>query len=118
MKTQMNMNSTIELRDSAAIANLRRNLKGPVSLPGDADYERGRRVWNGRVDKRPAVIVRCRSDEDVAEAVNFAREHDLEVSIRGGGHNVAGLAVTEGGLMIDLSQPTGIEGDAERSRRL
>src|SRR4029450_2218020 len=75
-----------------------------VTPPGDAGYEGIRRVWNGMVDKRPALIVHCAGAADVIGAVTFARDHDLLVSVRAGGHNIAGKAVAEGGLMIDLAR--------------
>jgi len=86
--------------------------------PGDADYDVARRVYNGLVDKRPALIARCQAVTDIAAAVDLARERDLEISVRGGGHGVAGHAVTDGGLMIDLSLMKAIEVDpiARRAR--
>jgi FAD/FMN-containing dehydrogenase len=83
-------------------------LRGSVVGPGDADYEEVRRVRNGLIDRRPGLIVRCSGTADVVAAVNFAREHDLLVSIRGGGHNVAGNAVNDDGLVIDLSEMRGV----------
>ena len=82
---------------------LRRSISGPVLAPGEADYDEVRSIHNGLIDKRPSIIARCTSAADVAEAVNLARSSGLEISVRGGGHNVAGKAVTDGGLMIDLS---------------
>ncbi len=82
--------------------------------PGDAGYDAARAVHNGLIDRRPAVIVRCRTTSDVVAALAFARRGGLEVSVRGGGHNVAGRAVTDGGVMIDLAEMKGIDG---RSRR-
>jgi FAD/FMN-containing dehydrogenase len=84
---------------------------GQVVQPGDAAYDEVRRVHNGLVDKRPALIARCAGTADVVAAVNAARMHGWEVSVRGGGHNVAGTAVTDGGLMIDLSAMKGIHVD-------
>jgi FAD/FMN-containing dehydrogenase len=78
-------------------------FSGVLLRPGDDGYEEARRVHNGLIDKRPALIARCRGTADIAEALRFAQESGLEVSIRGGGHNVAGRAVTDGGVMIDLS---------------
>jgi len=89
-------------------------LTAPVLRPGDAGYDEARSVHNGLIDKRPGAIVRARSAADVSEAVNLAREHGLELSVRGGGHNVSGLAVTDGGLMIDLSALKAIDVDPER----
>jgi FAD/FMN-containing dehydrogenase len=79
--------------------------------PTDAGYDRARRVYNGLIDKRPSLIARCEGVVDIAAAVRLARERDLEVSVRGGGHGVAGRAVTDGGLMIDLSMLKGIDVD-------
>jgi len=78
-------------------------IRGEVLRPGDPGYDEARRIHNGMIDKRPAMIVRCRTAEDVAGAIATARASGLEISVRGGGHNVAGRAVCEGGLMIDLS---------------
>ena len=89
--------------DGAHIDSLCERISGAVLRPNDPEYEEARRIHNGLVDRKPALIVRCRTAADVAAAVGFARRADLEISIRGGGHNVAGRAVTEGGLMIDLS---------------
>ena len=90
-------------------------VSGPVLAPEDAGYDAARAVHNGLVDRRPAVIVRCRTTDDVVEALALARREGLEVSIRGGGHNVAGRAVTDGGVMIDLAELKGIAIDPERA---
>jgi FAD/FMN-containing dehydrogenase len=89
--------------DSASIDALRAQLGGMVFLPGEPEHDASRRIWNAMIDKRPALIVRPSGVADIRHAVLFAREHQLPVSIKGGGHNVAGHAVTEGGLMLDLS---------------
>jgi hypothetical protein len=89
--------------DDQAVQQLRAELRGPVLGEGDAGYDATRRIWNGLIDRRPALIVRCHGVADVVDALRFARQHDLRLSVRGGGHNVAGNAVCEGGLMIDLS---------------
>jgi FAD/FMN-containing dehydrogenase len=86
-------------------------LRGPLLRAGDAGYDEARRVWNGLIDHRPTLIARCAGAADVVAAVEFAREHGLLVSIRGGGHNVAGKAVCNGGLMIDLSRMKAIRVD-------
>src|SRR6185436_2372346 len=87
------------------------SVSGSVLLPHDDGYEEARRVQNGLIDRRPAVIVRCAGATDIAEAVKLARSSGLEISVRGGGHNVAGRAVAEGGLMIDLAPMKGIHVD-------
>jgi FAD/FMN-containing dehydrogenase len=91
-----------------------RRLPGDVVLPGDAGYDAARAVWNASIDRRPAAIVRCRRPADVVAAVRFARAHDLPIAVRGGGHNVAGLAVCDGGVVIDLSGLRGAVVDPHR----
>jgi FAD/FMN-containing dehydrogenase len=86
------------------------------SLPGDAGYEKARTVWNAMIDRRPACIVHCASADDVAGALRLARQHELQISVRGAGHNIAGTAVCEGGLMIDLSPMKAVRIDAEKKR--
>jgi FAD/FMN-containing dehydrogenase len=94
------------------------SVSGSVLLSHDDGYEEARRIQNGLIDRRPAVIVRCAGATDIAEAVKLARSNGLEISVRGGGHNVAGRAVAEGGLMIDLSPMRGIHVDpAARTAR-
>ncbi len=90
-------------------------LSGHVLVPGDPGYDEARRIHNGLIDKHPAVIARCLHTADVLRAVTFGRSEGVEISVRGGGHNVAGRAVTEGGLMIDLSLMKGIHVDPLRS---
>ena len=85
-------------------------------VAGDRGYDTARAVWNGMIDRRPAVIVRCQNAADVSAGVNFARGHRLPVSVRGGAHNVAGHAVCDGGVMIDLSQMRGVRVDHETRR--
>ena len=99
---------------SDTIAKLQANFNGTLLRPGNDDYEQARRVWNGMIDKCPALIARCTGAADVARAVRFARTHNLLVSVRGGGHNVAGNAVCDDGLMIDLSPMKGIQVDADK----
>ena len=85
------------------IGHFRAVMDGPVIEPGDPGFDAGRRVWNAEIDRRPRVIARCASPDDVVTAIAFARAAGLEVSVRGGGHNAAGTAVCDGGLMVDLS---------------
>jgi FAD binding domain/Berberine and berberine like len=91
-------------------------FSGRLLRPGDDGYDEARRVHNGMVDKHPALIARCRGTADVADAVRLARECGLEISVRGGGHNVAGHAVADGALMIDLAPMSGIQVDAAARR--
>ena len=94
--------------------NLADSLNGQLITPTDAKYDKARTVWNGTIDVRPAAIARCRSTEDVVRAIRAAVNDDLEVSIRGGGHNVAGMALVDGGLVIDLSEMRGVDVDPDR----
>jgi hypothetical protein len=96
------------------IPELRAALRGEVVLPLDPGYDEARRVWNGMIDKRPALIVRCAGAADVVHCVKFARGAGLPVSARGGGHNVAGNALVEDGLVIDLSRMRSVRVDPER----
>lgn len=93
------------------LQTLMAQFKGQVILPDDAEYEQARKVWNGMIDRYPALIVRPRDNNDVIAAVNFARENQLLLSVRGGGHNVAGHATNDGGLVIDLSSMKNIHVD-------
>jgi FAD/FMN-containing dehydrogenase len=109
------MHGTSILTDDRELAAaLAGRLRGRVITPGDHDYDSARRVWNGLIDKRPRFIVMCAGVADVVAAVGFAREHDLNVAVRGGGHNVAGTAVVDGGVVIDLSLMRGVRVDPER----
>ena len=96
-----------------AVQELRARFRGELILPGDDGYDATRRVFNGMIDRRPAIIARPTDTADVQRCVTFAREHDLLVSIRGGGHSAPGYGVCEGGLMIDLSLMKGIEVDPQ-----
>ena len=87
----------------AVVADFRNTLRGELLTPGDDGYDAARTIWNAMIDNRPALIARCRGAADVMAAVGFARDHGLSLSIKGGGHNVAGKAVCNDGLMIDLS---------------
>jgi hypothetical protein len=100
--------------DPALIDTLEADFRGEVILPCDEDYEAARQVWNATVDKYPGVIARCAATTDIVSAVKFARANELRVSIRGGGNNVAGRAVCDNGLVIDLSAMKGILVDPQR----
>ncbi len=101
--------------DPALTAGLKERIGGAVLTPEDVGYDDARTVHNGLVDRKPALIVRSRTPEDVVSALELARGSGLEVSVRGGGHNVAGRAVADGGVMIDLSEMKAIEIDPERA---
>ena len=100
--------------EQKAVDGLKARLRGDLVKPGDEGYDVARKIWNAMIDKRPALIGRCVTPADVIQCVKFAREHDLLVSVRGGGHNVAGHALCDGGLMIDLSGMKAIRVDAVR----
>ncbi|MGH3087229.1 MAG: FAD-binding oxidoreductase [Rubrobacteraceae bacterium] len=89
-------------------------LRGEIIRPGDTDYNEARKLWNGVIDKKPALIARCKSAADVISVVNFARENGLSLAVRGGGHNVAGTGSVDGGMVIDLSPMKNIHVDPER----
>ena len=95
----------------AAVEEFRGSLHGETLHPGDEGYDSARRIWNAMIDKRPALIARCSGTADVINSVNFARENDLLISVRGGGHNFPGNSVCNDGLMIDLSRMTGVHVD-------
>ena len=96
------------------VAAFKATLRGALLRPGDNGYDAARTLWNAMINKRPALIARCAGVADVINAVNFARTHDLLVAVRGGGHNVAGNAVCDGGLMIDLSPMKSVHVDPVR----
>ncbi|HUF47586.1 MAG TPA: FAD-binding oxidoreductase [Vicinamibacterales bacterium] len=99
-----------------AVAALAPSFAGRILLPGAPGYDAHRRVHNGMIDRKPAVIAVCRGAADVADAVRLARDHGLEIAVRGGGHNVSGRATVDGGLMIDLSWMRGVLVDAPTRR--
>jgi FAD/FMN-containing dehydrogenase len=100
----------IEL-EKAAIKELGEAMSGPVMLSGHPQYDSARAIWNGMHDKRPALIARCVSADDVSNAVSFAADNNLLVAVRGGGHSWPGKSVCDGGLMIDLSQMNTVTAD-------
>src|SRR5258706_9089950 len=98
--------------DPAAIQALRTSLRGPVLAPGDEGYDAARKVWNGLIDRYPALIARPLDEDDVARAIAFARAEHLPLAVRGGGHSVAGFGTNDGGLVIDLGLMKGVTVDA------
>jgi FAD/FMN-containing dehydrogenase len=92
-----------KILEEATVQTLADGLRGRLVRPGDSSYDQARKIWNGMIDRRPALIARCAGAADIIATVRFAREHGLLVSVKGGGHNITGNAVCEGGLMIDLS---------------
>ena len=90
------------------IEELRTQLRGPILLPNDAGYDEARSIWNAMIDRRPAAFARCLGLADVVTCVNFAREHSLPLTIKGGGHNIAGLCVSDGALTLDMSLMRGV----------
>jgi len=104
--------SRINLHDGD-IAGLRSSVRGQVVVGGEPGYDEARRVWNGNVDRRPALVVRCQGPADVQQAVNFARALGLLVSVRGGGHSAPGYGTNDGGVVIDLSPMKGIRVDPD-----
>jgi FAD/FMN-containing dehydrogenase len=101
--------TSIETRFAA----FRRRLSGPLVLPGDDDYDAARRVWNGMIDKTPAAMAYCAKPSDVVESIAFARETGLSISVRAGGHNIAGKSLCDDGLVIDLSRMRRVTIDSE-----
>jgi FAD/FMN-containing dehydrogenase len=98
------------------IEMLKSQIKGAMVLPNDPGYDEARKVWNGMIDRRPAVIVRCAEANDVPAAIAFARESGLDIAVRGAGHNIAGNAVCDGGLVIDFSAMRNVRVDASKRR--
>lgn len=97
--------------DEETVQTFGDGLRGRLIRPGDKDYDTARKVWNGMIDKHPALIARCSGTADVIDAVNFARENLLLLSVRGGGHNIAGQSVCDDGLVVDLSEMRGVHVD-------
>ncbi|WP_274556650.1 FAD-binding oxidoreductase [Streptomyces spiramyceticus] len=100
------------LKDTA-LAGFREDLTGDVLVPDDPGYDEARTVFNAMIDRRPAVIAQCASEEDVALAIRFGRDHELPIAVRGGGHSVAGMALNDGGLVVDLRRMNTAEVDRE-----
>jgi FAD/FMN-containing dehydrogenase len=90
--------------EAGQVEELGRDFEGEILVPTDGGYDSARKIWNAMIDKRPAVIARCASTADVVRGVKFAQEHQLVLAVRGGGHNIAGSALCDGGIVVDLSQ--------------
>lgn len=101
---------------AGAVDTLRAQMTGGVFLPGDGGYWNACSIWNGAVGRRPSVVASCAASSDVAVALRFAGQQGLEVSVRGGGHNYAGHALCQGGLMIDLTPMKSVTVDAAARR--
>src|ERR1700757_82580 len=107
MSTQTETSHVLKVEidtDSRQFEQLHDTLHGTLIMPRDPDYDEARRVWNGTVDKRPAMIIYCADAADVVASVRFARAIDARVAVRSGGHNVAGVSVCDAGIVIDLSR--------------
>src|SRR5207248_4624294 len=102
---------TQSILQESVVTDFKASLQGPLLCPDDAGYDDARRIWNGMIDRRPALIARCRGVAVIINSVNFVRTHELLVAVRGGGHNVAGNATCAGGLTIDLSEMRSIRVD-------
>lgn len=116
MANTMQKSAATELFSGAEMAALQSHLRGLACLENGPGYEAARTIWNAMIDRHPGIVVRCAGAADVIEAVRFASDHGLEISIRGGGHNIGGNAVVEGGLMIDLSPMKSVRVDPKAKR--
>jgi FAD/FMN-containing dehydrogenase len=105
------LNGGIAVITPEALTALRAALGGQAFLPGEPGYDLSRTVWNATVDKRPGLVARCAGTSDVIQAMRFARQHELLVAVRSGGHNIAGKAVADGAFLIDLSQMRSVRVD-------
>src|SRR5437867_6439629 len=100
----------------ATIQELRESIRGFVIVPADPSYDEARAVWNGMIDRHPALIVRCSGVADILAALQFARSQDLELAVRGGGHSLPGFSTSDGGIVVDLSPMKGIRVDPDAQR--
>ena len=112
MRANTTEDREIDLKQNT-LDGLKMRLRGPVLVPGDAGYDESRTVWNAMIDRKPALVARCLGVADVIACVQFAREHKLLLCIKGGGHNIAGLATADGALMLDMSLMRGVWVDTE-----
>ena len=104
--------------DLLAIGRLRDRMRGNVLCPEDSGYDDARRLWNGMINRRPLLIVRCLGLTDVVETIRFSRDHDIPMTVRGGGHGVSGKAVLDGAVLLDLSSMKHVQVDPVRQRAL
>jgi FAD/FMN-containing dehydrogenase len=102
--------------DSASVDRLRKGFSGTILTPKDGDYDEARKIWNGMVDKRPAIIARCASTQDVVKAVTFARDNGVLLAVRGAGHHIAGVSLCDDGLVVDLSRMKAVKVDVAKKR--
>ena len=108
--------NTMQTQSNEKIETLKSKVKGQIVLPDDPNYNEVREIWNAMIDRKPAVIVQCAEADDVLHALSYARENGLEISIRGGGHNIAGSALCNNGVLIDFSHMKAIRVDAQKRR--
>lgn len=108
MSDSSTIDNTVATFEGPTFDAFRAQIRGTILLPESPGYDESRAIWNGMIDRHPACIVRCLGTSDVIACVNFAREHKLTLTVKGGGHNIAGLAVRDGGLMIDMSLMRGV----------
>ena len=106
----------MKIQSNEKFKNLKDKVKGRIVLPGDPNYNEVREIWNAMIDRRPAVIIQCAEADDIPHAISYARDNGLEISIRGGGHNIAGSALCNEGMMIDFSNMKAVKVDAQKRR--
>jgi len=106
----------MKIQSNEKIEALKKKIKGQIVLPDDLNYNEVRKIWNAMIDRRPAVIVQCAEADDVLHAISYARENGLEISIRGGGHNIAGSALCDNGVLIDFSNMKTVSVDVQKKR--
>ena len=106
----------MKIQSNEKIETLKNNVKGQIVVPDDPNYNEVRKIWNAMIARRPAVIVQCAEADDVPHAISYARENGLEISIRGGGHNIAGSSLCDNGVVIDFSNMTSVSVDAQKRR--
>jgi len=108
--------NTMKIHSNEKIETLKNKVKGQIVLPNDPNYDEVREIWNAMIDRRPVVIVQCAEADDVLHALSYARENGLEISIRGAGHNIAGSALCDNGVLIDFSNMKAVRVDAQKRR--